>query len=228
MTSVTTVGAKQSFSRVARVRRRVTSDTDSGFTLIEVLIAMAISALVLALVAPLASVVTGTTTRSQAVTDSASSAALGLESVGLAVGSASEICLPTTLQPGSSAPIAASGFAVRVLTTAFSSSDTGTWEQWWLNTATNELERQSWSPAWASTDAVPPWVVVASGVVNSPSDPPFSLSSAGSGSIDVLGVSLVVSSGEASTAETTTIDSSFAALDTAYASGPGSCASTDV
>jgi len=197
---------------------------DSGFTLVEMLVTMVITLVVLALVPPILETAYKSTSDSQSISAGSGEARLAVQNLAAQVGSAIQICLPTTLT--TTGPTVTSGFAVRVESLAFGRTQ---WDQWYLNTSTNQLEEQQFSTTWTSSNPVPPWVPVAQPVVNSSSNPPFSLPSTSTGSPENLAVTLYVTGGSKHTTQTVVITSTIAALSTPYApSSPSQpCASTE-
>lgn len=191
----------------------------AGFTLVEMLVTMVITMTVFALIPPILSTVTSSTTSSEGVTAGSAQARIAMENIVVQVGSASEICLPTTLT--TTGPTVSSGFAGRVLSLAFGKSQ---WDQWMV-TSGHVLEEQEWPPSWTIADPVPPWVPVAKPVVNS-SVAPFVLPTPSAGSPQSLSITLYVTESQCHQSEQTLFKSTVAALNTPYTT-TSTCASTE-
>jgi len=192
----------------------------AGFTLVEMLVTMVIVLIVVALIPPIFETVSRSTTTSEGISAGSAQARIAVQNIAVEVGSASEICLPTTLTL--TGPTVTSGFAVRVLSLAFNKSE---WVQWWLNTSTHVLEEQQWPTTWTTSQAVPPWVPVAQPVVNS-TVPPFSLPSLTAGSPQSLAIALYVAEAQGRTSQQVLIKSTVAALNTPYTT-TSTCTTTE-
>ncbi len=180
---------------------------------------MVITLIVIALIPPVLSTVTNSTSASEGITAGSAQARIALENIVVQVGSASEICLPTTLT--TTGPTVTSGFAVRVLSLAFNKSQ---WDQWML-TSSHVLEEQEWPTTWTTGNPVPPWVPVAQPVVNS-SVPPFALPTLSAGSPQSLSITLYVTETQRHSSEKILIKSTVAALNTPY-TATSTCATTE-
>jgi len=191
----------------------------AGVTLVELLVTMVITMIVIALMPPILNAVTSSTTTSEGITAGSAQARLAVENIALQVGSASEICLPTTLTM--TGPTVTSGFAVRVLSLAFNKSE---WDQWMV-TSSHVLEEQQWPTTWTTSNPVPPWVPVAQPVVNS-SVAPFSLPALSAGSPQSLAIALYVTETKGHMSQQVLIKSTVAALDTPYTAS-STCATTE-
>jgi Tfp pilus assembly protein PilV len=192
----------------------------AGFTLVEMLVSMVITMVVFALLPPMLATVMGSTSASRGVAAGTSQARIAVESMVVQVGSASQICLPTTLTL--TGPTVASGFAVRVLSLAFGKSQ---WDQWMV-TSTHLLEEQEWPTTWTTASPVPPWVIVAQPVVNASSAPPFGLPTLVAGSPQSLSIVFYVTEKQGHESEQVLIKSTVAALNTPYLT-TSTCATTE-
>jgi type II secretory pathway pseudopilin PulG len=213
-----TPGDETTPGRLARTGRN-----DAGISLVEVLVTMVITLIVVALLPPILETVSGSTSTSEAISSATAHARLATDNLVSQVGSAVQICLPTTLT--STGPTVAAGFAVRVESLAFGTTE---WDQWMLNTTTHQLEEQRWLATWTTASPVPSWVVIAEPVVNT-TVVPFSLPTTATGSPQILGVVLSMTGGQKHTLQTVLVQTTIAALDTPYAPGQPTqpCATTE-
>lgn len=193
---------------------------DDGFTLIELMVAITITLVLLALVPSVMQAVTHGADYTQGTTAGAAQALTLVQELESRVESASQICLPT--QMTTVGPTVTSGFAVRVLTSAYGQS---LWDQWMVNTATHVLQVQQWPTTWVTGNAVPPWVTIGQSIVNS-STVPFALPTVVTGSPQTLTVDLQMRETEGNESQNVEFKSSVTAFDTPYSSSPPvSCAS---
>jgi prepilin-type N-terminal cleavage/methylation domain-containing protein len=190
---------------------RARSDRDAGLTLVELLVTMALMAIVVALLPSLISTVFSSTSATRAIDANSAAARTALQGIELEVGSASELCLPTSLT--ATGPDVASGSAVRVLTDAFGTEH---YEQWWL-AGNGVLESQTWPATWVSGDAPGPVVAVASGISVPAGSSAFTVEPGSSGSPSALVIDFVVSSSSGQAHDSATVNGTVAALDTPYA-----------
>jgi len=181
--------------------------TDEGFTLVELMVAMTVTMLLLAILPSLIETVSNSNSYAQGTTTASIQVRTAVQDLEFRVESSSQICLPTQLT--TVGPSVTSGYAVRVLSSAFGSS---VWVQWWLNTSTNELEKQVWPVTWTSGNAVPQWIPVASGIVNL-STVPFGLPTAVTGSPQSLTVSLQARATTSNKTHTAQLTTTISALD---------------
>lgn len=202
---------------------------DAGFTLVESVVAMMLTAVFMALVTPVLQSVSNALISSNTVLATEAQGRLALESLSLQVTSAIEICLPTQFS--------ATGFTVRTLDVV-SSTGTGStlvetyqWDQWTLAPNNGGLQEERAVPqtstsassvAWPHAGSKPTWTTVTHGVVNN-GVAPFVLPAASAGSPQSLSVRLQIASGSGSSAATVVLNAQFAALDTPYGTGGSSC-----
>lgn len=174
-----------------RLRARPTAghpssaDRDGGYTLIELLISMSVTALALTLVVPVI-ITTGSVSNATGSSSNANAQARqALLQLSADVGSANSnnVCFPPTGQTAVSVTCptgATSGNTMRVLSSVYSASSTSPtckWFQWTI--ANNELNQQSWPSTWTSSNGTPP-VVPVIGAVNTTGAPSvFSLNTTG-------------------------------------------------
>ena len=184
------------------------------------LVSLVITLVIVATIPPILQTVQGSTTASAGISAGSAQAGLAVENIAVQVGSASQICLPTSLTL--TGPTVAPGFAVRVLSLAFNKSE---WVQWMVDTSTHVLEQQEWPTTWTAGNPVPSWVVVAHPVVNSVI-PPFSLPSSTSGAPRSLAIALYVTEAQRHTSQPVVVKSSVAALNTPYAAS-STCATSE-
>lgn len=197
---------------------------EDGFTVAELAVGMLLLSIVMAIALPILTSVSSSTAEATGNAAGSASANLAMESLSWQIGSASEICLPTTLtQTGLTV---APGFAVRALSESYG---TTRWDQWMVNPTTKMLQEQIWSPTWTTSQAVPPWVNVTGPILNATTDPPFAPVAVASGAPQSLTVHLVVADSKASDARTVSLRGTIVALDTPYAPAnpPQLCGSTD-
>lgn len=181
---------------------------DAGFSLVEILVTLLVTGVVMLLVLPFVIATTTSSDTASSLASATSAARVALQDIEVAVGSASQICLPTTGSGGSvgtpslTCPTGGAGGAVRVLTDAF---DTEKWVQWQVSGST--LEEQSWPDT--SPVAAGPWETVATSVTSAT---PFSCTVT-SGSPVRLGVDLSIG-GTAGNGSGVSVSSTVTALDT--------------
>jgi len=153
-----------------RAPLRMARGDSSGFTLIELVISMALLLIVMSLLPSILSTTTTATSSERAVAAGAAQAELAMQNLDTQVASASQLCLPTQLTaPTSGTPLTAgSGFALRIEQVTSASTSTWRWEQWEVNKTSGLLQEESYTPGAAGRG----WVTVASGISNS-TVPPF-------------------------------------------------------
>ncbi|MGH9291624.1 MAG: prepilin-type N-terminal cleavage/methylation domain-containing protein [Acidimicrobiales bacterium] len=191
---------------------------EAGFSLVELVVAMAILLVIMAVIPPLLETTTTVTSNAEGTVAAAAQARLAIENLEAQVGSAAAICLPTQL--ASSGTTATSGFAVRVeqvvsaSTTGAVTTQTTRWEQWVVNTSANRLEEEQFVPGQPGQ-----LVTVARSVVNS-SVAPFSLPTPVAGSPQSLAIDLQLRNRSGRLYQSLVIKSSVAAFDTPYGMVP--------
>jgi len=208
-------------SRQRHSEARLQLDSE-GFTLIELAMAMVITLILLLMVPVAIQAVSDATGYSQGTAAGAAQARAAVEDLQSRVESASQICLPT--QMTTAGPTVTSGFAVRVLSGAFGSTQ---WDQWMLNTSTHVLQEQTWPTNWVTGNPVPPWIPIASAIVNS-STVPFSLPTVATGSPQKLTFILQTTENYANKTQSDQLQGSISAFDTPYSSSPAVTCSTAV
>jgi prepilin-type N-terminal cleavage/methylation domain-containing protein len=125
--------------------RRDGGCSDRGFTLTELLVAMLLTSVLLAvIIAPLISV-TQTANTTETASQAAATTTAAVESMQAGVSSATQICLPTQITPSPGGQVVPAAYAVRVLTDPFDTTGARReWEQWWIDPATGQLRAQTW------------------------------------------------------------------------------------
>ena len=151
-------------------------DHEDGFSLIELMVAMGVALLLLAIVPRVIQSVADANSYAQGVTAGSAALANVVQELEPRVESASQICLPTQLT--TAGPTITSGYGFRVLSEAFGQT---LWDQWWLNTTTGVLAVQVWPTNWVVGNAVPAWNPIATSIINT-STAPFSLPTVPTGS----------------------------------------------
>jgi prepilin-type N-terminal cleavage/methylation domain-containing protein len=175
---------RQRFERplgAGRVVRSQDDSLDAGFTLIELMTAMLISSIAMALIVPVFLTMTNLTSTSVSTSNATAQARQALAQLNSDMSSANSnnICFPPAGQTAVSVQCPAganSGSTVRVLSNVF---NTCRWIQW---TVTNsELTEQTWLPSWTSSLPTPAAVPLV-GPVNTSSSlgSIFSLNTTGS------------------------------------------------
>ncbi len=193
---------------VHRIReRRRERAGEQGFSLVEILVAMGVATIVLALVATSLAVDLKTNNESVAVNHENQLANDALIQIQQQTSSANLVFNPATEAAKAGTGIPA-GFSVRLLSVTASGT---TCEQW--RVVTTRLEQRSWPEG--SPDQVSGWREVIRGVVNPTTRPPFVLATTSVYDNRVLSVDLVVRTG-GPTAPSTRVTTSFSATDAQF------------
>ncbi len=170
------------------------SSAEAGFGLLEMLVAMLIMGVVLAMVGPVYSAIEGSEQLTQSVNVADDQVRPVLLQMVAEVGSASVLYDPATEGTNAGASVPA-GFSVRMLTQAYGRLACVQWRVVDAGDAGGVLEERSWPPGWQSGDAVPAWDIEATTIVNPASDPPFTLSASTTYDADMLDIHLEVGNG---------------------------------
>jgi len=180
---------------------------EDGFSLVEILVAMGVATIVLALVAASMSVDLKSSNSSVAVNRENQLANIALLQIQHQATAADLIFNPATegTKAGNGIP---KGFSLRILTVTSSGT---TCEQW--RVVTTKLELRSWPNGQASQ--VSAWRTVITGVANPATRPPFTLDSTPAYDNRILNVDLEVRDGGPSV-PTTRVDTSFSATDAQF------------
>jgi prepilin-type N-terminal cleavage/methylation domain-containing protein len=194
--------------------RRSTRDGESGFTMIELAVALTLTLILLSAVPVIITALSDASRYSQGISSGGTQARTAIQQLESRVQSASQVCLPT--QMTTAGPTVGSGFGLRVLTLAFGESF---WDQWMVNTTTDQLLEQNWPATWTAGNAVPAWTAVATNVVNS-TTAPFSLPTVTTGSPQTASVDLQVDQFAGNHSQPVEVQASIAALNTPYSSSP--------
>lgn len=147
--------------------RRICSEV-SGFTLIELVITMAITLTVLALLPPLLETTTTASDAAKGTATAQAQVSLAIQNLDNQISSAIQVCAPTQLtNPSSGSPVTvAAGYALRVEQVV--SLGQYQWEQWEVTGAT--LQEEHYVPGQPGGS----WVTVSKTVFNAgPSQAPF-------------------------------------------------------
>ena len=216
------------------LRQRREQGADAGWTLIELLIAMAVTALALTVVLPVLVSVNYVVNSGTSSSNAAAQARNGLRQLTTDISSANanNVCIPsspTTMAVCPSGGIASgTGSTLRVLTNL---NNVCTWVQWQVTSGS--LTQQSWPAASVSGTVTATPVPVVRGVVNSTTPPVFTLTSSNS----FVAIELVVrgSTGAAtaipstantsasSGSQTVTLETSASVLPASSATPSGAC-----
>jgi prepilin-type N-terminal cleavage/methylation domain-containing protein len=203
------------------MRRRARSDS-SGFTLVELVVAMALTLVVVALLPRILETTMTATSSAQGTATGAAQAELAIQNLDAQVASASQVCLPTQLtDPTSGTPVTVtSGFALRV--EQVESATTDQWEQWEVNTSSGLLQEERYTPQQAGGG----WVTVAKTIYNS-TVVPFTEPSVTAGSPQEVLIDLQVSERPGRLSQKLEIKSAVSAFSTPYTLSPTPlCSST--
>jgi type II secretory pathway pseudopilin PulG len=169
------------------LRERRTDRGDGGYTLIEIMVAMSLTALVLVLIFPVIATIGSVSSDTNSSANGTAQARQVLQQLSSDVGSANgnNVCFPTAVlsAPPTSACVSAgsTGYPLVILSNAYG---TCKWYQWTVNSA-NQLTQQSAVKGATTWSAVAPLV---GPVVNTTSQSLFSYDATNS----VLNVQLVV------------------------------------
>ena len=142
---------------------REARNDSSGFTLVEMIVTMAIIMVVMTLLPSILSTTSTATASAEGMVTGAAQAQLAIQSLDAQVASASQVCLPTQLtNPTIGSPLTAtSGFALRV--EQVESSTANQWEQWVVNTSSGILQEERYTPGAVGNG----WLTVAKTIYNS-------------------------------------------------------------
>ena len=193
----------------------------SGFTLVEMVVTMALLLLIMLVLPAILSTTTTATSTSEGTTTVAANAQLAIQNLDAQVASASQVCLPTQLtNPASGSPLTvSSGFALRV--EQVESPTTNQWEQWVVNTSTGLLQEERYTPG----DAGNGWVTIAKTIYNA-TIVPFTEPTAAQGSPQELLIDLQVSEKPGRLSEKLEIKSAVSAFSTPYIPPTSFCSTT--
>jgi len=180
---------------------------EEGFSLVEILVAMGVATVIMALVAMSLAVDLKTGNNSVAVNQDNQTANVALLQIQRQATAADIIFNPATegVRAGAGVP---AGFSLRILTVTKSGT---TCEQW--RVVTTHLELRSWPDL--QPDGVSQWRTIITGVVNSSTQPPFVLASTPKYDNRVLDVNLEVRSGGPSV-PSTRVTTSFSATNAQF------------
>lgn len=204
-------------SAVARARSTDDSEADGGFTLVELLVAMVVMTLVLALSFTVITKIISTTKSSQARSNAVDEARLGVEQLERQIRSGNVLYAPTYDSTNKL-------WLLQVYTQVNGNQRC---VQWKVDTTGATLQFRSWSPTWQQDGDVTAWRIVARYVVNNPAnngDTPFTRSATGSVyGTRLLDVHLLVRA--TGTPGSTAIDSSITGRNTTFGYDQAICTS---
>lgn len=190
-------------------RRRIEDGPEAGMTLVELLIAIPIGMLVIGLAFAAFGTFSNAGTIALAVGKATNSADTTMAQIQSRVDSANVLFNPATVvtRDGSGAP---SGFSLRILTVV---KGVTTCEQWRVVTG-GDLQKRSW-PNGAPT-RVTHWVTLTTGVINPPTDPPFTLASTSSYGGRMVNVNVMLTAAGTKHSGSTDVQDSFTAFNAEF------------
>ncbi|MHB1988089.1 MAG: PilW family protein [Acidimicrobiales bacterium] len=191
-------------------RQRTRSDS-SGFTLVELIVAMAISMIVMSVIPSLFETVTTATANTQGISTASEQAGLAIQSLDVQVSSASQVCLPTQL---TATQTVTEGWALRV--EQLEASGPQQWEQWVVDPTTGLMQEETFTPGGAGGG----WTTVAKTIYNSTSIPPFTEPLAATGSPQEVLIDLEVSEKPGRLTQKLEIKSAVSAFSTPHTAVP--------
>jgi prepilin-type N-terminal cleavage/methylation domain-containing protein len=147
---------------------------EQGFTLVETMMALVVFALLLAMLGPIYLAAQGSQSDTQSVLNADNAVRPALQLLVTQINSANVLYNPA--EEGSAAGSGIGpGFSLRMQTDAYGHQVCAQWR-----VANGRLEERTWPPTWQSGQSAPGWIVQATGIVNTSSQPPFSLGSSSS------------------------------------------------
>jgi type II secretory pathway component PulJ len=159
------------------IRTRRVKRGEEGFTLVETMVASALLIIVLGMCFTFMVSMQNVVSREDSRAQSNDQAALAAHEVDRQIRSGNVLYDPSqeganagTNPDGTAIP---AGFSLRIYTQANGTERCVQWRV--LNT--KALQKRSWSEAWESDNQVSQWATVATGIVNTSSQPPFALDS---------------------------------------------------
>lgn len=195
-----------------------TADAESGFTLVELLVAVAIMGIIVALIMPMYLAANGIASTSQAMEKNDNALRPALVALSKEVNSASVLYSPksstaqtnTYVGPGFALLMYIPPISLQEGTTSLQKA--GTCNQWRLFD-TYVLEQRSWNPNTLPANSEVYWLTMASGVRNGPTQPAFALETTTGPGENVLMVKfdLVAQRTGSSSAESLSISTAIAA-----------------
>lgn len=202
-----------------RLRRWFTAgrDDSSGFSLVELCVAMALTALVMSVVPSVFESVTTASTTSEGTSIGSEQADLAIQNLDRQVASASQVCLPTQVTTTESVT---SGWALRIY--QVEPSGVSQWEQWVVDPTDGVMKEESFTAGGAGNG----WITVAHTIYNT-TIAPFQEPTAAAGSPQEVLIDLQVSERPGRLTQTLEIKSAVSAFSTPYSSAlPTQCSSS--
>jgi prepilin-type N-terminal cleavage/methylation domain-containing protein len=197
--------------------RLVRGREDRGYSLVELIVALALSALIMSVVPSLFQTVTTASTSAQGTAIGSEQADLAIQNLDRQVASASQVCLPTQV---TTAQTATGGWALRI--EQVEASGVPQWEQWVVDPASGVMQEESFTPGGAGNG----WETVARTIYNT-TIPPFQEPTAAPGSPQEVVVDLQVSERPGRLTQTLEIKSAISAFSTPYSPAlPTECAAS--
>lgn len=194
---------KKALMRRLRHRR-----SEAGFSLIELIVGMAITILVMSAVPALLQTVNTASSSAQGASIGSEQATLAIQNLDQQVTSASQVCLPTEV---TTAPETVSaGFALRI--EQVEPTGVQQWKQWVVNSTTGLMQEESFTAGGAGNG----WVTVAKTIYNPTSNPPFQMPTAATGSPQEVLIDLEVSEQPGRLTQRLEIKSAVSAFSTPY------------
>jgi prepilin-type N-terminal cleavage/methylation domain-containing protein len=204
-------------SPIKRLRRALSAKADqSGFSLVELCVAMALTALVMSVVPSVLETVTTASTTSEGTSIGSEQADLAIQNLDRQVASASQVCLPTEV---TTSQTVTSGWALRIY--QVEPSGVSQWEQWVVDPSAGIMKEETFTPGGAGDG----WVTVAHTIYNT-TIAPFQEPTAAAGSPQEVLIDLQVSEQPGRYPQTLEIKSAVSAFSTPYSDAlPTECAS---
>jgi prepilin-type N-terminal cleavage/methylation domain-containing protein len=180
----------------ARRHLRADSTNDAGYTLVEIMVTLAVMGVVLALIFPVVSSVTLVTSSTASSSNANAEARNSLEQLTADIGStnANNVCFPSSSQlaVSTTCPNGGStyGNTLRALSDVYGTCQ---WLQWTVNPTSSMLTQTAWPTTWTAASPTPAPVNLAGPVanVNSVLDPVFSMATTPVSASSPLTTSLV-------------------------------------
>lgn len=193
-------------SVLRRVRAAWKARDDRGFSLVELCVAMVITAAVMALVPSLFTGVTTASDTAQGTSIGSEQADLAIQNLDRQVASASQVCLPTDV---TTSETVTAGWALRVYQEE--PSGVSQWEQWVVDPTAGIMKEETFSASGGGNG----WQTVAHTIYNT-TVAPFQEPSSASGSPKEVLIDLQVSEKPGRLTQTLDIKSAVSAFSTPY------------
>lgn len=187
---------------------------DGGFSLIELLVGLALTALMMSVVPSLFDTVTTASTTAQGTSIGSEQADLAIQNLDRQVASASQVCIPSQVTSSESATTETydgnpAGWALRVY--QVEPSGVSQWEQWVVDPTAGVMREETFTPGGAGNG----WETVAHTLYNT-TIPPFQEPPAAAGSPQEILIDLQVSEQPGRLRQTLEMKSAVSAFSTPY------------